>query len=421
MYTLYGDGIHDDTLAIQELIDSGVCEVQLPAPKKYYLISKPLVLPSNFRLVLPRYAEIRLAPGSNCLMLKNKMVPNYAPRLQARALPENLSPVAEYMWRFIDEFDPDSPCENIEICGGIWNFNNMQQAPNMHRIRALEPREIDYTIRDFYAGGMLFYNIKGFKAHDLTLKDPTCYGMTLDTVSYFTVENIDFDYNTGNPVSLNMDGIHINGNSHYGHIRNLKGTCYDDLVALNSEEGSHGPITHITVDGLYAENCHSAIRLLCLRHKVEHIHITNVHGTYYQYTVGITKHYKGDATGGYDAITIDNIYAAKCRRVSTHPNPNKPSPYTPLWVSHDTVVKNLTVRDLHRRETADPLPTVFVGKNTVIDRFVLENVSTENYTQTPMPLLENNGTIKHLSAANLRTDKDEIFAGEGEILHLEQK
>ncbi len=26
-YTLYGDGIHDDTAAIQELIDSGLCEV----------------------------------------------------------------------------------------------------------------------------------------------------------------------------------------------------------------------------------------------------------------------------------------------------------------------------------------------------------------------------------------------------------
>ena len=57
---LYGDGIHDDTAAIQELIDSGVCEVSLPAPEKFYLISKPLELPSNFRLVLPRFAEIRL-------------------------------------------------------------------------------------------------------------------------------------------------------------------------------------------------------------------------------------------------------------------------------------------------------------------------------------------------------------------------
>ena len=72
-YTLYGDGIHDDTDAIQEMIDSS-CEAVLPAPKAFYLISRTLVLHSNFRLVLPRFAEIRLAPQSNCLMLKSATV-----------------------------------------------------------------------------------------------------------------------------------------------------------------------------------------------------------------------------------------------------------------------------------------------------------------------------------------------------------
>lgn len=33
-YELYGDGVHDDYPAIQEMIDSSVCEVSLPAPKK---------------------------------------------------------------------------------------------------------------------------------------------------------------------------------------------------------------------------------------------------------------------------------------------------------------------------------------------------------------------------------------------------
>ena len=61
-HTLYGDGIHDDYPAIQEMIDSGVCEVSLPVPQKHYLISKTLVLPSDFRLVLT-YAEIKLAGG----------------------------------------------------------------------------------------------------------------------------------------------------------------------------------------------------------------------------------------------------------------------------------------------------------------------------------------------------------------------
>ena len=79
-YTLYGDGVHDDTDAIQELIDSGACEVTLPAPAVHYLISRPLMLPSNFRLVLPRFARIRLADGANCLMLQNKLSRDRADR-----------------------------------------------------------------------------------------------------------------------------------------------------------------------------------------------------------------------------------------------------------------------------------------------------------------------------------------------------
>ena len=37
--TLYGDGINDDTLAIQEMIDTANGELILPNPKAFYLIS----------------------------------------------------------------------------------------------------------------------------------------------------------------------------------------------------------------------------------------------------------------------------------------------------------------------------------------------------------------------------------------------
>lgn len=65
MNKLFGDGIHDDYPAIQEMIDSGAHEVILPDPQECYLISKTLVLPSDFRLVLPRFAEIRLMDQAN--------------------------------------------------------------------------------------------------------------------------------------------------------------------------------------------------------------------------------------------------------------------------------------------------------------------------------------------------------------------
>ena len=73
MYTLFGDGVHDDTKAIQELLDKGG-EVVLPAPEAFYLVSKTLLIGSYTRLTLPRFAEIRLKDGSNCPILRNKTV-----------------------------------------------------------------------------------------------------------------------------------------------------------------------------------------------------------------------------------------------------------------------------------------------------------------------------------------------------------
>ena len=69
---LVGNGIYDDTNAIQALLDSGVSSVHLPAPEKFYLISKPLRLSSNTALILDRYTRIRLADGANCHMVVNE-------------------------------------------------------------------------------------------------------------------------------------------------------------------------------------------------------------------------------------------------------------------------------------------------------------------------------------------------------------
>ena len=399
MYTLYGDGIHDDTLAIQELIDRSGNELVLPSPKKHYLISQTLTLPSNFRLVLPRFAEIRLADNSNCVMLRNRSTP----------LPTPKDAKDEWdFYFFLKDFDGAKPDCNIEVTGGIWNCNNMGQLPN--------PAQVESSrVGPFTGYAMLFYSVKNLKISGMTFKDPTNYAVMMDRVSYFTVEDITFDYNDGNPYSINMDGIHLDGNCHYGVIRNLKGACRDDLVALNAEEGSAGPITDIEIDGLFAEECHSAVRLLTVHYPLERIHISNVFGTYYQYCIGITKYYPGVTDGGYDMISIDHVYASKAiRHPHLYPWPNS-RVYAPLWISHDTVVKNLHVSHLHRREENNPIPTVHVGKNTSIQRLILDDVTTENRTGSPMPLLHNEGSIRLLSLRHVYAEGDEVIENLGSI------
>ena len=91
-----GDGIHDDTSSIQELLDSRRTVVHLPAPPKHYLISKPLRIHSNQTLQLDRFSVIRLKDGSDCLMITND--------------------------------DHERGNENIALVGGVWDMHNEGQS-----------------------------------------------------------------------------------------------------------------------------------------------------------------------------------------------------------------------------------------------------------------------------------------------------
>ena len=245
---------------------------------------------------------------------------------------------------------------------------------------------------------MLFYNVRNFRLSNMTIKDPANYAVMIDIGSYFTVENITFDFNFGNPIASNMDGIHLNGNCHYGVIKNLQGACYDDLVALNAHEGSGGDITNIEIDGIFAENCHSAARILTVNQKIEHITISNVFGTYYQYCIGFTKHYPGEMTGYYDAISLTNIHASKSERLpiqEAHMG-NKSYHFPLIWIQGQTIVKRLSIDHLHRREYNNPVDTIRVDKDAVVDELLVYDLTVENHTNGKCEKIVNLGTIKKM-------------------------
>ncbi len=376
MKKLYGDGIHDDTEAIQELIDIANHILELPMPKKCYLISKSLEIPSNFQFVLPRYAEIKLADNSNCVMLKNQTrnINNYI--------------LKNSLWSYVDRYDKNFTCENIQIYGGIWNCNNLGQLPN-----PLYTKNYENGYNGF---GMLFYNMKNFTLKNLTIKDPINFAITLDTISYFTVEDIQFDFNYGNPYAINMDGVHVNGNCHYGTISNIKGACYDDEVALNADEGSCGPITNITISKIYAENSHSAVRLLTRECMMENIHITDIYGTYYQYCIGLTKYYPGETKGMFSGIVIENIFASKAQRLSVY---KKDGGYVyPLIYMEDNINCNdVYISNVHRNEFENPVETIYFGENASAERMSISNVVVKNHLNVPIQMFVNKGNIKKLN------------------------
>jgi len=394
IHTLYGDGIHDDAPAIQELLDTYV-EVRLPAPERFYLISKTLVLRSGVSLVLPRFAEIRLKGGSNCLMLKNATVDDYAERITSR------------LFSHVNRYSPDFECSDISISGGIWNYNNKEQNPNPLSSGKYEP--------DGYSGFcFLFYNVRNLRLSSLTFKDPANFAVTLDTVSYFEVDNISFDYNDGNLYQSNMDGIHICGNCHHGHIGKLFGTCYDDIVALNAEEGSRGPISDITVSGIYTEGSYSAVRLLSASHEcpVRNVHISDIHGTFYHFGIAFMRHYDTGMRGLFENITIDNVYGGKSSRdVVKFYLVHKYRKYGLIDIDRDVDIFNLSITNVHRREFVDSeVPTIAIQGGTVIRNFTLGNVSSVNLKDdNPMPLIVNDAEVDRLYAYSLSEDGNAVI------------
>ncbi|MBQ5926381.1 MAG: hypothetical protein IIX01_00480, partial [Clostridia bacterium] len=98
---LFGDGVHDDTATIQQMLDA--CGY-VYLPHGVYLITRPLMIHSNTHFHLCKTATLKLADHANCSILDN------------------------------DGLYTDIPNENVTIEGGIWDgnheFQERQKIPN---------------------------------------------------------------------------------------------------------------------------------------------------------------------------------------------------------------------------------------------------------------------------------------------------
>ena len=187
---LAGDGIADDTAAIQARLDSGMSCVYLPPPAKCYLISKTLKIGSDQELRLDRFSVVRLAPKSDCPMVENR---GYK----------------------------DGADKRIALTGGIWDMANLDQSPNPAQYWSFKPprpsplpKHYEYGV--FLGIAIRFANVEGITVHGLTVRNPTMYGIAFCKTSYFYIDDVSFDYTTWNPLRLNLDGVHFDGHCHHG-------------------------------------------------------------------------------------------------------------------------------------------------------------------------------------------------------------
>lgn len=382
MFTLFGNGISDDTLAIQELLDSGASEVVLPAPEKCYLISKTLKIHSNQTLRMAPSTRIRLADGSSCCMIEN------------------------------DDFGVWA--ENVCIDGGIWDFNNVGQDPNPYHfpdkngkkfyenLGMTDEYKSNYDFRervfhtytqfpDVYTGfAMRFCRVRGFTLKNLTLRNPVTYGVQMGYIEDFTIRDIRFDYTQCNPKWWNMDGIHVEGNCKNGYILNLKGTVHDDMVALTSDDSLYGPIENVVIDGLFAEHCHSAVRLLSWGIPIKNVTIRNVFGSYYMYAIGITKYFGGSTTRG----TMENIVIDGASICSSEGTADVTGHESLICVDGYLDIDGLTIKNVYRDEKTNAVPLFALNKNSTVKRLTIDNVVQKNRLDGELPFIVLDGEVE---------------------------
>lgn len=385
---LFGDGVHDDTAAIQERLDSGASVVELPAPKSEYLISKTLLIGDNQELRLGRFTRIRLAPGSNCSMLANR--------------------------------NAHGGNHHIALTGGVWDMNNRGQRHNVSALFWMEKAERrmwlnearekvqQATVRpkvydeNFFRGEcMRLFNVQHLVVRGVTIRNPVTYGIQFWKVRDFIADDIEFDYAWGNPAKANMDGLHLDGWCERGKISNLRGICYDDMVALNATDGNDspgaGPINDIDIDGVYCDYCHSAVRLLSRRptDAIRRISIRNVHGRYYNYGIGLTYfHLDVKERGVMDAITISDCCMS---RADEPADMWQLAPFGLVEIEKGIDIGAVTIERLVRDEHARAeVVTVRVKPGATVERLVLRDCAQINRTTEPMTFLHNAGTIKTL-------------------------
>ncbi|MDR2430096.1 MAG: hypothetical protein LBD14_04265 [Puniceicoccales bacterium] len=366
-----GDGVTDDTAAIQEWLDTKTV-VYLPPPPKHYLISKALRLRSGQTLRLDPGTIVRLADGANDYMLVNA--------------------------------DTETGNARITVSGGIWDGNNAKN-------QSLKGPRNGRPWRDFYIGcAMVFTNVTRLRVENLTLKDPARFGLQLGACRQFTVEGITFDYNLRNP---SMDGVHLQGGCSEGRVANLKGNTSDDMVALNSDDSEYyeitrGPIHDIQIDGLWATDCFRAVRFLTTGTPIRRVSISNIFGSFQRNVVAFT-HWKPVPDGNsarVEDITIANIHSAKFTE------PTQPTKrlrhndmrrtFALIGAEGSLSLDNITIHGLNRREwMPKAAPTLRLQRGSVIGTLRLRDVQHVNMADTPLPFFINDASIQRLFLDNV--------------------
>ena len=399
-------------------------DIIIPAGK--YYVDKSLVVPQNRGIIADENAEIILIKGVKSLLLRNENV--------------------------IDGSDKPIPKtaikdENISITGGIWGEENDKRL-GYGKSGCFDENNSMVGVSTCF----LLSNVKNLTLKNLTFRHTAGFAIQMGNISNFAVENICFDV-------CYADGLHINGGTENGMVKNLYGHTEDDLIALNAYDWDNssinfGKIENLVVDGVKCDvggNVHKSIRIQpgiypyksgekedCF---VKNLTIKNVSGVacfkmYLQTPAYTTFPEKNVGVGRMENILFENISADTSEPVDKQPNYLSGNTVTGNFATFEigSDVKNLTFNNVKTVLNKAKYPNSYfiaVGPKTqyiaekklelfdpyvccTIQRINFENVYINNEKKDDLT-----GFIKEISYDNLYPSA--LPFGKGKIISVSKE
>lgn len=370
---LYGDGLHDDTLALQALLDQrGIVIVDRPGT---YLVSRTLKIHSDTRLILSPGTKLLAAPMSRCALIEN------------------------------EHFAGGGRDHGIEILGGTWDGSC--DAMGLDPVYEAVHREDEPYRPDLFKGKLIrFAHVDRIVLEKMTVRNPVSYGIQIADAAGFVVRDMYFDYNWHFGTT---DGVHINGPARDGVIENLRGTTNDDMAALTTIDERHaevsvGDIVNVEIRNISAKNGYSGVRLLSAgNYDIRCVHISGVTGDYRHNAVLISHHNTRPNTRiWFDDITVENIHASKsgtplAEDCFTYWEGGAIEKLPVVWIETGIKAGNITLRNISRHEkTMTEGALVQIDKGAEIRRLVAENISQTTAPGVTAPMWRNEASIGQL-------------------------
>ncbi len=243
-----GDGVADDTVALQALLDSGAPRVK--------------ILNGNYRV-------------THTLRVPSRITIDAAPCARVFSCGNTPKHRGDFLLTNSDHIGGN---QDIIIRGGIWDGNN-QGPQNQRPDDPFDPAAWSGTT-------LHFLGVRTLRLERLTIANSVLSDLQLARVDGFALRHIRFQNGTLFP---NRSGIHIAGCCRNGLVSDIQfttnGQPSGDFIALTADtflercenrDLVRGPIENVTISHVRAKNCHTAIRLQSTRSTIRNIRIRDV-------------------------------------------------------------------------------------------------------------------------------------------------